>query len=171
MEKSLKTVAEKRPECRRLTFCIPFDLPDAPGDGHRKSARQKFEDRKNKWRQRIAGADKIHIDLWSGGDLLERLARDQGQRGIIRFFWNQEVFSPEWCRRRMDVSIAAAGRRYTPQLHVDVPVAFALEGLALSEVYWKRVRQLRGNVVRAKNRIDGAALLWPESNEAATVPS
>ena len=156
MEKSLKTVAEKRPACRRLTFCIPFDLPDAPGDGQRKSARQKFEDRKNKWRQRIAGADKIHIDLWSGGDLLERLARDQGQRGIIRFFWNQEVFSPEWCRRRMDVSIVAAGRRYTPQLHVDLPVAFALEGLALSEVYWKRFRQLRGNVVRAKNRIDAS---------------
>ena len=28
MEKSLKTVVNKRPKCRRLTFCIPFDLPD-----------------------------------------------------------------------------------------------------------------------------------------------
>ena len=53
MEKSLKTVVEKRPNCRKLTFCIPFDLPDAPGVGERKSARQKFEDRKRSWRSRI----------------------------------------------------------------------------------------------------------------------
>ena len=26
MDKSLRTVVEKRPKCRRLTFCIPFDL-------------------------------------------------------------------------------------------------------------------------------------------------
>ena len=44
MRNSLKTVVEKRPGCRRLTFCIPYDLPDSPGKA--KSARQKFEDRK-----------------------------------------------------------------------------------------------------------------------------
>jgi len=58
MERSLKTVVEKRPSCRRLTFCIPFDLPDAPGSGERKSARQKFEDRKTRWRERIPGASR-----------------------------------------------------------------------------------------------------------------
>lgn len=46
MEQSLKTVVNKRTDCRRLTFCIPFDLPDAVEAGKRKSARQRFEDRK-----------------------------------------------------------------------------------------------------------------------------
>ena len=61
MEKSLRTVVEKRPKCRRLTFCIPFDLPDAPGNGQWKSARQKFEDRKVRWRDRIPGADRVRV--------------------------------------------------------------------------------------------------------------
>lgn len=78
MEKFLKTVVEKRPNCRRLTFCIPFDLPVASEAGKRKSARQKFEDKKKSWRKRIPGAERVCIELWSEGNLLERLVQHPG---------------------------------------------------------------------------------------------
>ena len=153
MEKSLKTVVEKRPNCRRLTFCIPFDLPDAVEAGKRKSARQRYEDRKKSWRQRIPGADRIRIELWSEGDLLQRLVGHPRQRGIAWFFWNREVFSPEWCTQRMGILRDTVGRRYRPELHVEVPVSFALEGLALSENYWMRFRGLREDVIKAADRV------------------
>lgn len=153
MEKSLKTIVEGRSNCRRLTFCIPFDLPDAVEGGKRKSARQKFEDKKTSWRNHIPGADRVRIELWSAGDILERLVRHPDQRGIAKFFWDQEIFSPEWCDRRMQVTHKQAGGRYTPKLHVDLPVSFALEGLAMSEVYWQRLRDVRDSVVRALERI------------------
>ena len=149
MEKSLKTVVEKRPKCEGLTFCIPFDLPDAPGTGKRKSARQKFEDRKTGWCKRIPGAERVRIDLWSGGDLLQRLVGHPNQRGIEKFFWDREVFSYDWCVRRMEKTVDEAGERYTPELHVDLPVAFALEGLARSETYWQRFRSRRSSVLKA----------------------
>ena len=153
MEKSLKTVVEKRPKCRRLTFCIPFDLPDAPGTDERKSARQKFEDRKKSWRVRIPGADRIRIELWSEGDLLQRLVGHRNQRGIEKSFWDREVFSLDWCARRMEKTAKEAGGRYTPELHIDLPVAFALEGLARSEAYWQRFRLLRGAVLKAAGHL------------------
>ena len=153
MEKSLKTVVEKRPNCRQLTFCIPFDLPDAVDEGKRKSARKKFEDRKNSWGKRIPGADRVHVELWSEGDLLQRLVRHPRQRGITRFFWDKEVFSPEWCAHRMSITHDTAGRRYTPELHIDLPVSFALEGLAMSEAYWRRLRDVRNSVLRAMERV------------------
>ncbi|MXX38720.1 MAG: ATP-binding protein [Gemmatimonadetes bacterium] len=153
MEKSLKTVVEKRPKCRRLTFCIPFDLPDAPGTGERKSARQKFEDRKKSWRARIPGADRVRIELWSEGDLLQRLVAHPNQRGIEKFFWDKEVFSPDWCAKRMEKTVREAGGRYTPELHIDLPVAFALEGLARSETYWKRFHARRGAVLKAASHL------------------
>ena len=153
MESSLKTVVEKRPDCRRLTFCIPSDLPDAVEAGKRKSARQRFEDRKKSWRNRIPGADRVRIELWSEGDLLQRLVRHPGQRGIARFFWDREVFSPEWCANRMAIVRDRAGGRYRPELHVDVPVSFALEGLALSENYWRRFRGARDTVIEAADRV------------------
>ncbi len=153
MEKSLKTVVDKRPNCRRLTFCIPFDLPDAVEAGKRKSARQKFEDRKQSWARRIPGADQVRIELWSEGDLLQRLVNHPGQRGITRFFWDKEVFSPEWCAHRMSIAQDLAGGRYTRKLHIDLPVSFALEGLAMSEPYWQRFRDVRDSVLRAAERI------------------
>ena len=149
MEKSLTTVVQKRPKCRRLTFCIPFDLSDAVGPGKRKSARQKFEDGKKSWCRRIPGAERVHIDLWSAGDILQRLVGHWNQRGIEKFFWNKEVFSPDWCKQRLDYSVKAAGGRYSPELHIDPSVAFAIEGLAQSEAYWQRYRALRDGVVNA----------------------
>ena len=154
MERSLKTVIRERPKCRKLTFCIPFDLPDAPGEGARKSARQKFEERKKSWRQRIPGASRVRIELWSEGDLLERLVGHASQRGIERFFWDREIFSIAWCSQQVEATLHAAGGRYSPELHVELPIAFALEGLARSEAYWKKYRELRGAVVVAAGKID-----------------
>ena len=169
MERSLRTVIQRRPKCRRLTFCIPFDLPDAPGEGTRKSARQKFEDRKKSWRKRIPHADRVRIQLWSAGDLLQRLVGHPSQRGMEWFFWDKEIFSLDWCTARVATTVGAVNERYRRDLHVDLPVAFALDGLARSEVYWQKYRALRGAVVIAASKIDVAhgaghmAQWWPDS--------
>ena len=153
MERSLKTVIQKRSNCRRLTFCIPFDLPDAVEPGKRKSARQKFEDRKKTWRDRIPGAEKVRIDFWSAGDILQRLVGHPNQRGIEKFFWDSEVFSPAWCAKRLEVSVTAAGGRYSPELHIDPSVSFALEGLAQSKTYWQKLCARRGAVLEAATHL------------------
>lgn len=157
MEKSLKTVVQTRPKCRRLTFCIPFDLPDAPGVGERKSARQKYEYRKKRWRERIPGADRVRVELWEGGNLLQRLVKNPAHRGISWFFWDEEVFSPEWCAKRQTIAISAAGERYSPELHVDLPVAFAFEGLARTEYFWERYRARRNAVLTASDDIKASS--------------
>ena len=157
MEKSLKTVVEKRPECVQLTFCIPFDLPDAPGNGQRKSARQKFEDRKQSWRNQIPGANRISIELWPEGEILERLVGRHNQRGLERFWWGREVFAPDWCRRKVEIAVKAAGRRYSPELHVELPTAFALDGLALSETWRRRYETLRESVLSAARKVERSA--------------
>jgi hypothetical protein len=153
MEKSLRTVVKGRPQCRRLTFCIPFDLSDQVEKGKRKSARQKFEDKKDSWQSRIEGADRVKIELWSEGELLERLTNHPHHRGISWFFWHKDVFSPDWCTKRLGVTIESAGERYTPELHVELPIAFALEGLASSDVFWHQYRKKRDAVFKRGARI------------------
>ena len=157
MERSLRTVCEKRPRCRRLTFCIPFDLPDGIEGPRRKSARQKFEDRKRSWRERIEGADRITVELTEAGKLLERLTAHPNQKGIELFFWNRECFSESWCRRRLEKTVDVAGRRYSPELHVRLPIAFCLDGLAGSDRFWDPYRSHRGLVadeIRNVGRLD-----------------
>ena len=48
----------------------------------------------------------------------------------------------------------AAGERYSPELHVNLPVAFALEGLAGSQLFWSRYRERRAVVATAISDID-----------------
>src|SRR5207244_2335984 len=120
-----------------------------PGGRQRKSARQKFEDRLTSWRTRIQGAERVSIELWSSGELLERLSRHPDERGIAWFFWDKEVFSREWLKKRLSVSVKSAGQRYSPKLHVNLPVAFALEGLAGSDLFWTRYRHRRDSVLGA----------------------
>ncbi len=163
MARTLRTVVDKRPQCRRLTFCIPFDLPDGPGSGLRKSARRKFEERKLRWKDKIAGADQVVLQLWSAGELLERLSGHPNQRGIEWFFWREEVFSVDWLRERHDVTRRAVGKRYSRRLHVKLPVSFALEGLARSPRYRRRFRKLRQAVLRAARPLD-----LVDSSEPAT---
>jgi hypothetical protein len=146
MEQSLRTVTEKRRACRRLTFCIPFDLPDARVGKERKSAQQKFEDRKMSWRRHIPGADRVRVELWNAGLLLEKLTDHPNERGITWFFWEKEVFSHEWLKTRLKVTTGAAGARYSPEVHVELPVAFALEGLGGSDLFWSRYRERRAAV-------------------------
>lgn len=152
MRASLKTVCEKRPNCRRLTFCIPYDLPEGIEGKERKSALQKFEDRKKGWKESIPGADRVKIDLWGAGALLERLNSPENA-GKAWFFWDQQVFSPAWCTERLRITTEAAGERYSPELNVELPVAFSLEGLARSPEYWRRYRSRRATVIRVGSNL------------------
>lgn len=83
---------------------------------------------------------------------MERLARPE-HRGRAWFFWDQEVFGPEWCRTRLDVTVRAAGDRYTPSLNIELPVAFSLEGLGRSTVFLGRYRRRRGAFLKPARRV------------------
>jgi hypothetical protein len=123
IEKSLRTVVDKRPKCRRLTFCIPFDLPDARGPKERKSARQKFEDRKKSWRARISGADRVTIGLISASELLDRLSSHPaeggpgGRRTVAAFRTERPSGAPActFCYHRCYHATNSAARRRRSQ--------------------------------------------------------
>src|SRR5919206_4143105 len=147
MRDSARAVASKRPAVTRLTFCIPIDLPEDIRPGQRKSARQRFDEAAQRWRRDIPGAANIEFCIESAGVLLDRLARADS-RGRPGFWWGGEVFSSEWCRARLDEALVAVGPRYTPELHVELPIAFVLQGLARSDEFRRRYRRYRGDVVR-----------------------
>ncbi|QYB04263.1 ATP-binding protein [Rhodococcus sp. USK10] len=130
---TLETVVAERPNCVRLTFCIPFDLPDVvPKTRGRRtgsSAVEKFERWRDQREAKVPGSERIEILLWPGGDLLTRL-NDPSNRGRAWFFWDQDVLSLSWCRQRVDSARAVAGPRYSEELHIEMPIAAAIDGLA-----------------------------------------
>jgi hypothetical protein len=126
MRASLKTAAEKRPGLRKVTFCIPYDLADDPSRARGKQARERFDEAKVRWKRTWP---EVEVGLLSGGELLDRLAREE-HRGREWFFFNERILGREWCKRELAGTVEDAGDRYTPQHDVDLPIDHILEAVA-----------------------------------------
>ncbi|MGW4371544.1 hypothetical protein ACWEKT_38515 [Nocardia takedensis] len=155
-EETLKKVAKERTRCVRLTFCIPFDLPDVvpTRNGKRvgKSALEKFEHWVDTRGQRHPGAQRFVIGLWSGGELLSRL-NSPAHRGRAWFFWDQAVLSQQWCRQRIEKARDFAGPRYSEDLTVRTPIAETFDGLARTPRFSRERRSLQAAFNAAVERL------------------
>jgi hypothetical protein len=127
MRASLKSAAEKRSGLKALTFCIPYDLADDPSRARGKQARERFDEAATKWRE---AWPRVEVGLVSGGQLLDRLAREE-HRGREWFFFGERILGADWCGRELTASVEDAGDRYTPEQDVDLPIDRVLEAVAL----------------------------------------
>lgn len=70
---------------------------------------------------------------------------------------HQTLISFEWMWKNFEVSKANAGARYTPEIHVELPEAWAFEGLGRTDHFFDRIQSLyvqlnrRGNKVKPRN--------------------
>ena len=137
MTDSLRTVVSRRPDVTKLTFVIPWNLPDGrPPRG--KSARQKYTDKVKSWRMHINGAEKLEIDLLDESELLNLLVLPE-HRGRSLFFWNQQILGNEHLRRMHTEASRVAGRRYRPELQVDLPIQSDIDALGLGGTFFSEL--------------------------------
>lgn len=125
MTESVVAICKKRPRVVRLTFVIPWNLPDGRGKGT-KSARQKYEDKITTWKRTIEGADRLLFDLVDESELLNLLAEERN-RGRARFFFDESILSRKHLSQHHEEAKIVAGRRYRPELQVDIPLQEQIE--------------------------------------------
>ena len=79
---------------------------------------------------------------WGSSELTYRLAQDH-QGGRVRFwFGGVGQFSDEWFDKHLRRAVQAAGPRYTPEIHVDVPLVRDFELFGRLEPAVAAVRRL-----------------------------
>ena len=60
-----------------------------------------------------------------------------------RYFWfDQRGFDNDWFQTRLDEAVEAAGPRYTPEVHVDLPLARGLELFGRTESAFNEIKSL-----------------------------
>ena len=137
MTKSLQTVVAKRPEVKKLTFVIPWNLPDGRSSKG-KSARQKFIERVEYWQKNMDGAENIEFDLFGESELVSLLARPE-HCGRLLFFLGQQILSKESLRQMHTRASDIAGHRYRPELHIDIPIQKEIEILGLGGDFFEEL--------------------------------
>ena len=155
LDRSVKTALDKHPNLVRYYVCIPRDRSDA-----RKSNQTSEMDR---WRRRVCkwegwarerGMD-VEFIWWGSSELIERLSRKE--HSGRRFFWfGQHEFDQDWFQLRLEEAVKSAGPRYTPEVHVDLPIARDLERFSRSDLLFDEVKSLAIGIRRAREGLEYA---------------
>lgn len=136
-DSSVKQALDKHPRLVEYILCFAVDLPDARKP-EEKSARDKWDEHVEKWKRWATeklGRD-VMFTLWDSSALISRLSKD-ANRGRTWFWFESELLSPAWFRRRLDESIDNLDQRYRPKLHFDVQVERALAAFIRAEAAQK----------------------------------
>lgn len=150
IDKSIKTALKKHPKLVRYFVCVPLDRADARIDG-RKSAKDRWDDNVAKWSGWASNLGMtVEFVYWGGHELVERLARPV-HIGRRRFWFDVVGFDAPWFTARLDEAVDAAGPRYTPKVHVDLPIAWEFEAFGRTDRVFDR-EKARARRIREKLR-------------------
>ncbi len=134
LEKSFKTAFSKHPNLKKYFICTPLDRQDPRIDNQK-----WFMDR---WNEKVAEWSKfaedngrtIEFEYWGNSELFERLSKSENE-GKLRYWFGQEEFSDNWFKQKLEESILNLGKRYTPEINFDLPIAKVFEGLSRDEFF------------------------------------
>jgi len=151
LKESFDNAIDKHPKLARFIVCLPFDLSDGRV-GKQKSERDRWDDwikaRKVSITPRV-----VEIDLWGSFQLTERLSRNDPLHVGRRTYWfDTPHFSIDWMKERFSITRKALGRRYTPELNIELPIRLALAGYARDPDFTRGLIDLADDLDEARHR-------------------
>lgn len=162
LEKSVKTALDKHPRLRRYLVCVPLDRPDAR-QPDRQSAKDKWDARVAKWAGWAADRGMtVEFEYVGSSELLERLAQPQ-HAGRVRFWFDVRAFDVPWFAARLDEAVHAAGPRYTPEVHVGLPIAEEFDAFGRTPAFFDRLKATARGIRDARHVV----AFSPQQAEAA----
>lgn len=139
IDKSVRAAIEKHERLVRYFVCVPLDLSDARLPGQ-KSARAKWDEYVKKWTNlSLERGMATEFVYWGSHELLEQLAQPR-HAGRVYFWFGVHGFDSVWFSERLDEALRTAGPRYTPEVHVDLPVALDFEAFGRTEEFFDKLK-------------------------------
>ena len=150
IDRSIRTALKKHPKLVRYFVCVPVDRADTRIEG-RKSAKERWNDHVTKWSSWAADLGMtVEFVYWGSHELLERLARPV-HIGRLRFWFDVRRFDAAWFTARLDEAVDTAGPRYTPEVHVDLPIVREFEAFGRTDRFFDR-EKARAREIRRRLR-------------------
>ena len=141
LDGSVRTALQKHPLLARYIICLPLDLPDARVPGQQ-SALAKWDARVEKWSEWASERGMtVEFEYWGSSELLERLSKAE-HVGRVRFWFDATGFDKDWFARRLKEARDTAGPRYTPEVHVELPIAGRFEAFGRTSRFFDKTIKL-----------------------------
>ncbi len=142
IDKSFKTAFAKHPNLKKYFVCTPLDRQDPRIITKKGTVVKHFMD---VWKEKVADWEafatasgrKIEFEYWGNSELFDRLNKPENE-GKLYYWFGQEEFSDNWFKQKLEESILNLGKRYTPEINFDLPIAKVFEGLSRDKYFKKQ---------------------------------
>ncbi|GAA1190181.1 hypothetical protein [Prauserella alba] len=143
VRKSVVRALETEPNLKRYFIALPYDLPagDTVQNGRPvKSAATRWQEKKEEWEKLAKDkGNEVEFLYVGASELSDQLTRVENA-GRVRYWFGAAAMSANEQQHRLDDVISKVGRRYAPELHIEVDAVRALEGLGRSDAYVHRIQ-------------------------------
>ncbi len=161
LDKSVKTALDKHPRLTKYFVCLAIDFSDGRGEGQT-TAQDRWDQRVEKWETLASGKGMaVQFVFWGSSELLERLSRPS-HVGRLRFWFDGIGFDQQWFQRLLQESTRAAGPRYTPEIHVDLPISEKFEAFGRTEEFANKVKGYARRIRQELQRVRDAKYPDPD---------
>ena len=141
MDRSVRTALDKHPGLTRYFICVPLDRPDAR-IGRQLSALQRWHNYVERWQARACELGReVEFVWWGSSELLDMLSSPENTRKVS-FWFGGNAFDQSWFATSLGEALDTAGPRYTPPIHVDMPISGKLETFSRSEKAFDEIRTM-----------------------------
>lgn len=130
---SFKTALEKHPNLNKYFVCIPLDRQD-PRIENQKWFMDRWNLKVKEWKSYAESLGRnIEIEYWGGSELVDRLSKEE-HAGRKMFWFSNEEFSNKWFKEHVNTNISDLGRRYSPEINVELDIAKSFNFLTRDKV-------------------------------------
>ncbi len=142
LDESFETALSKHPNMSSYVVCLPLDKPNSRkigrGGKQSTSVEDDWTERVETWTASATAAGRaIAFEFWGKHELTAMLAIDDPRYSGRRLYWfNEPCLRSETLRRLAIKSRETLGDRFTPEFHVDLPIAKQFDGLCANERWW-----------------------------------
>jgi hypothetical protein len=157
LDDSVATALDKHPRIVRYVVCVPLDFPD-PRIVGKTHAMDRWHEHVQKWNGWACDRGmSVEFTYWGQHELFNRLLQDE-HRGLLRYYFDRQIFSKEWFDQRLEEAIANADQRYLPKLNVDLAIQDIFQGLGRTPEFFDALKTMQGKVRRAYQSLSRTTL-------------
>ena len=143
IDSSVKDAIKNYPKLTKYTVCVPLNLANSKQNSTRqKSARQKWEQHKEKWLRLKSDVEYI----FHGHDEFVNLLSNEEYIGKLKYFFGGISFTQTWLNDQMDIVKDAIGLRYSKEYNVELPIIKKFNALCKTNEFITNIQTYSDNL-------------------------
>lgn len=155
IDDSFSKALERHPKLNKYVVCLPLDKADSRKKGRGGKQVVSVEDEwlvhVKKWKEQAQERGReIDFDYWGRHEITALLMIDDPlYSGRALYWFNEPFLGTKVFKRIAKRSQDSLGDRYTPEFHVELPIARSFDGLCLNSTWWDLLKEKKSNLKEA----------------------